>query len=371
MNYKSYSDLSTDILGGIHKVPSTIQLVVGIPRSGMVPAYMIGAQLNLPVTSLSEFISGDFGEVGERVIRVDIENINHVLIVDDSIYSGTALNKAKTKLKTKGLDIHFHYCAIYSATKENSFLDFYFKYLPQPRVFQWNYKNHFLITKSCIDIDGVLCVDPTDEENDDGGKYREFLLNAKPLFIPSYFIPCLVTSRLEKHRIETETWLLKHKVNYGELIMLDLPNAEQRRKLGIHAKFKAEVYANRKEEFFIESNWEQAKKIFKITNKSVFCTYNDVLIKTYTDIVYYENAIKYSNRFFNDIFSDKSEIGIKFQQLKMDYDALDIKNQKLNSKLLRIENNKWIKFSKYSLKMKLIFLMRLFLKKIRISSFKE
>ena len=51
MNYKSYSDLSIDILEGISKVPSSIQLVVGIPRSGMIPAYMIAAQLNLPVTS--------------------------------------------------------------------------------------------------------------------------------------------------------------------------------------------------------------------------------------------------------------------------------------------------------------------------------
>lgn len=371
MNYKSYADLSIDILEEIQKVPSSIQLVVGIPRSGMVPAYMIGAQLNLPVVSLSEFLSGQYGMVGERVIRVDLENISHVLIVDDSINSGTALNKTKTQIKAKNLDIHFHYCAIYSATKDNSFLDFYFKYLPQPRVFQWNYKNHFINTKSCIDIDGVLCVDPTDDQNDDGEKYREFLLKAKPLFIPSYFIPCLVTSRLEKYRIETETWLVKHKVNYGELIMLNLSSAKERRALGVHAKFKAEIFANRDEEFFIESSWEQAKEIFKITNKSVFCTQNDVLIKNYTDIFYFENAKNYSDRFLNDVFSDKSELGIKFQQLKMAFDTLEVKNQRLNSKIIRIENNKWFLFSKYSLKRKFLFLIQLTLKKMGIISSKE
>ena len=48
-----------------------------------------------------------------------------------------------------------------------------------------------------MDIDGVLCADPTPEENDDGEKYRHFLLNAPPLFIPKVTIGTLVTSRLE------------------------------------------------------------------------------------------------------------------------------------------------------------------------------
>lgn len=366
MNYKSYADLSIDILQEIQKVPSNIQLIVGVPRSGMVPAYMIAAQLNLPVTSLSSYLSGNYGSVGERLLRVDLDTISHVLIVDDSIYTGSAINKAKLELQEKGLNVHYHFCAIYSSSKNMPYVDFYFKYLPHPRSFQWNYKNHFLNTKACFDIDGVLCVDPTDAQNDDGTNYLKFLLNAKPLFIPSKKIPCLVTSRLEKYRPETEAWLAKHKVDYETLIMLNLPSADQRRALKIHAKFKAEVYGKRDEEFFVESSWEQAKTIFKITKKPVFCTFNDVLIKTYTDIVYYENALKYTDRHFNDIFSDTSEISQKYQQLRMDYDALDKKNQILSNKILKLENNNWVLFSKYSLKKKLLFLMHLFFKKLRI-----
>lgn len=366
MNYKSYADLSIDILEGISIVPTSIQLVIGIPRSGIVPAYMIAAQLNLPVVSLNEYLTGSYGATGERLLRIDVDNIKEVLIVDDSVYTGSAMVKAKLQLGESDLEVKYHFCAIYSSSKDMPFVDFYFSHLPHPRAFQWNYKNHFLITQSCIDIDGVLCVDPSDEENDDGEKYRQFLLNAKPLFIPSYRIPCIVTSRLEKYRKETESWLLKNKVDFGELIMLDLPNAKKRRELKIHAKFKAEVYTNREEEFFFESNWNQAKEIHIITKKKVFCTQNDVFIKTYTDIVYHENAIKYSNRFFNDIFSDNSEIGIRFQRLKMDYDNLEVRNQKLNSKLLRIQNNKWVLFSKYSFSKKLAFLMRLIFRKLSL-----
>jgi len=365
MNYKSYSNLSIDILNGIHKVPVSIQLVVGIPRSGMVPAYMIGAQLNLPVISLDEYLSGNYGSIGERLTRIDLKSITEILVVDDSIYSGKAITKAKDRLNEKNFKGQYYFCAIYSATKNNLLLDFYFNYLPQPRVFQWNYKNHFIATKSCYDIDGVLCVDPTDNENDDGANYRQFISSTKPLFIPNYKISCLVTSRLEKYRPETESWLYKHDVNYEELIMLDLPSAKKRRELKIHAKFKAEVFSNRSEEYFVESNWEQAKVIFKLTNKPVFCVQNDVFIKTYTDIVYYENAKKYSNRFLNDVFSDVSELGSKFQQLKMNFDDLEIKNQTLQYKIKKIETNKWILFSKLNFKQKFFFIIDLGLHKIK------
>lgn len=44
--------------------------------------------------------------------------------------------------------------------------------------------NHGILKKACLDIDGVLCVDPTPEENDDGPRYREFLLTPNPYSFP-------------------------------------------------------------------------------------------------------------------------------------------------------------------------------------------
>ena len=34
--------------------------------------------------------------------------------------------------------------------------------------------NHTTLEKACFDIDGVLCVDPADEQNDDGENYTDF-----------------------------------------------------------------------------------------------------------------------------------------------------------------------------------------------------
>ena len=67
----------------------------------------------------------------------------------------------------------------------------------------------------------LSCVDPTPEENDDGPRYREFLLNAQPLFIPRTEVGTLFTSRLEKYRPEIMAWLKKNHVKYDKLVMLD------------------------------------------------------------------------------------------------------------------------------------------------------
>ena len=147
-------------------------------------------------------------------------------------------------------------------------------------MFQWNYLNHINIETSCFDMDGVLCEDPTDEQNDDGEKYIEFLINARPLFIPQYKIRAIVTSRLEKYRTYTEDWLKKHNVMYENLYMLNLPNKEARIKANAHAKFKSKVYKKlSKTKYFYESDREQAIEIFNLTGKPTICVGTDEIFQ--------------------------------------------------------------------------------------------
>ena len=121
-----------------------------------------------------------------------------------------------------------------------------------------------------------LCVDPTAEENDDGEKYRRFILNARPLFVPNDKVKALVTSRLEKYRPETERWLAENGVKYEKLYMLDLPSREERIRRGAHASFKAEIYKKLKDaHLFIESNPLQAAEIRRLSGKPVICTETD------------------------------------------------------------------------------------------------
>ncbi|MGE6328533.1 phosphoribosyltransferase, partial [Psychrobacter pacificensis] len=99
MKYKSFANLSQDIIQNLFKLHSeNYDLVVGIPRSGMIPAYMIGLYLNINVTSLDAFIENRKLTSGitrkTKTNLVFAQDAKRVLLVDDSINTGKSLVSA-------------------------------------------------------------------------------------------------------------------------------------------------------------------------------------------------------------------------------------------------------------------------------------
>lgn len=276
-NFRTFGDMAQCIRKNITKIPFDFDRIVGIPRSGMIPAYMIALFLNKKACSLDELMQNTSLSSGySREIETN-EKLEKILVVDDSVHSGVALSKTKEKIaRCPHLkNVKIRYLAIYAREQAIGLVDYYFEIVPVPRLFQWNYLNVNVNERSCFDIDGVLCVDPTAEENDDGEKYRNFILNARPLYIPKYKIKALVTSRLEKYRAETEEWLHKNHVQYEKLYMLDLPNKEARIKMGAHGTFKAKIFAQTNAELFVESEPKQAEEIARLSGKPCICVGND------------------------------------------------------------------------------------------------
>ena len=97
-------------------------------------------------------------------------------------------------------------------TNSSCTIDYFYRYLPLPRIFEWNLFHHPILEQTCVDIDGVLCNDPEESENDDGPKYEQFLRTVKPIYIPTKEIGWLVTCRLEKYRELTAEWLERNSV---------------------------------------------------------------------------------------------------------------------------------------------------------------
>jgi uncharacterized HAD superfamily protein len=293
MNFRNISDLNQTILREIHKIPRDFDLIVGVPRSGMMPANLLALYLNLPYTDLHSFINGHIYKAGERGQYFDIKQFKKVLVVDDSVASGSAMIKCKDSLAHLESEFELKYCAIYVIPGKQHFVDYAFEFVGIPRYFQWNIFNHSTLDKACFDIDGVLCVDPTPEQNDDGPKYRDFVLNATPLYIPKAKLGSLVTSRLEKYRSETETWLKNNGVKYDKLVMLDLPNAKARQKANNHGTHKANEYKKSHYNLFFESELHQALEINRITKKPVFCTQNFEMIFDSQSLKYNIKSGKY------------------------------------------------------------------------------
>lgn len=297
MNYRSTADLVRSIRENLYKLPRDIDLIVGIPRSGMLAANIIALNLNLKFTDLSGLLGNAQLRQGQtRYSRfLDLEkpiDANHILVVDDSIESGGSLVKVKELIEKTGRNHKITYCVIYASSHSVNRVDVYFEIVQQPRLFEWNILHRPFLSECCIDIDGVLCIDPTEEENDDGSAYQYFLINARPLVIPSYSIGHLVTSRLEKYRKETEIWLNKQGVVYDQIHMLDLPDADTRRRLGCHAAFKADIYRKlRHAKLFIESEPRQAMEIANTAGKPVLCFTTQQLFQPGLSYPFIENEV--------------------------------------------------------------------------------
>ena len=293
MNYRNIRQLNDVILQRLNVIPRDIDLIVGVPRSGMLPANLLALYLNRPYTDIHSFMNGHIYKAGARGQFFDTNQFKKILVVDDSVASGSALNEVKTNLQDLSSKFDIKYCAVYVIPGKEKVVDYYFEVVPLPRYFQWNILNHTSLEKACFDIDGVLCVDPTPEQNDDGEKYTDFVLNAQPLFIPGAKIGTIVTSRLEKYRSQTEQWLKAHNVKYDDLIMLDLPDMAARQKANNHGDHKAKAYMSKPYVLFVESELNQAIAINRIAKKPVLCTANFEMIFDEESILYNLKSGKY------------------------------------------------------------------------------
>ena len=270
MNYRSINALNRLVLEWIPRLPRDLDLIVGVPRSGMLVANLLALHANLPFTDIEGLLSGRLSHHGRRSKSPRMDEKRQVLIVDDSLNTGGQLRKLRDRVAAAALAHEIRYAVAYVRPGTESLVDFHGEVLDNPRVFEWNLLHHSILLGSCLDIDGALCADPTSEINDDGPRYCDFLQNALPLIIPSVPVGWLVTSRLEKYRALTEQWLAKHGVEYRELIMMDAQD-KAARVAQSHGAFKAAVYRSTGADLFIESDALQAIEIASLTGSPVFC----------------------------------------------------------------------------------------------------
>lgn len=263
---KTLQDLSQDIMDNLYKIPHDIDLVVGIPRSGLMAGLIIANYLNVPCTSLNSFTHNIPTTCGRyKMKNLRKKDIVKVLVVDDVIGTGTEIRLAKEALSGIAGRYSFIYLVVYSHSSKLNHTDIYLEECSIPRIFQWNLFNHPRY-KICWDMDGVICRNPTKEEMNNVVKYKNFLSKVEPMIIPTMPIHCIISGRLEKYRELTEKWLSKYNIQYENLILLDVSID--------HAIHKANNFKAVKGDIFIESNTRQAIKIAELAKKIVFCTEN-------------------------------------------------------------------------------------------------
>lgn len=282
MKYITLADLTTAVRKNIWKIPHDIDFVIGIPRSGMLPATIIAEFINVPLIDLHSLCRGGIPSGGNRLslVKKQTKDRMKVLVVDDTVFSGTSMKAARKVLEPLEEKIDLVYCAAFLEGPGENTIDIY---LEDVRMYTNNYKDiviyeynifhHYAPTSMCCmyDIDGVFCMDPPDERDEE--TYRDYIANAVPLFVPKVPIGKIVTYRLQKNEQITKDWLERHGIRYGKLIMFPAQTWEERNATGITPEqMKAEAYMNDDQsKLFIESNDWQARRIWEISKKPVLC----------------------------------------------------------------------------------------------------
>lgn len=279
MNYKTYQDLSDCIRRNIWKVPKDVELIVGVPRSGMIPALMIAELLNKRCTDIDSFVEGKVFSCGGRGNLIRKNEITKVLVLDDTVFGGGAMKRAKEKVASRSEMFDIIFGCIYAEGKNaKSFVDIWFEdnYRPGPHwLYEWNILHHYEdVSKfSMWDIDGLICKEPPFDT--DRKAYEDYLPDAVPMIIPTTEVGAIVTYRLEMYRDVTERWLKEQGITYRELRMFDAPDRETRGRLEQPCDYKARIYRCATwAKLFFESSKYQAERIHHLTGKPVF-SYED------------------------------------------------------------------------------------------------
>jgi len=277
LNFRSIEHLNLAIVNNLDKIRSlNIDLIVGIPRSGMLPASLIATHLQLPFVDVDGYNSHRWYIRNKKVtVPSDIPNKPlRVLLVDDTINTGNAMRNVLGSLrKSNDTVIKF---AVYGSPKNRlEDIDFVCEECPLPRAFQWNIWKHNDAKNWATDMDGVLCRDPSKRENDKGPRLEQFYRTADTKFLFTKPIKYVITSREEHFRKVTEEWLSKNNIAYEKLIMKPTGNPGGNQ---AHGEYKAAMLNQMSEiQLYIESDPKQAKVISQLINIPIWCTDNQKL----------------------------------------------------------------------------------------------
>lgn len=273
MRYRSVSDMAALIRGNLHRVPADVDLIVGVPRSGILPAVTIALLLNLRYADLDNLCEGRLAgagstKPGSRLIS-DLAEARHILVVDDSLNRGYAMQEVRARLAKAGITARVSLAAIYVVPGGDAEVDIALETVPLPRVFEWNLPHHVYLRRACVSFEGALCRSPSAIERRCPAAYARFLDEAPPLMRPTQRIACVLSAGSEQHRAQVGAWLGRHGIVHERLVMLDLPDPHGAADPAGPALVKARFYGASKHMLFIEGDDRQSVTIAQISGKPV------------------------------------------------------------------------------------------------------
>lgn len=254
--------------------PDRYDLVVGVPRSGLMVASLIACKLGLPLTTPDNSLN----QIWSSRLMSKQDNFKHVLLVDDSVSSGRSITEGLSALKSiLGQNIKISTAALIVSPESLNKVDLFYKIIPKPRLFEWNmlHSNKQMIIAS--DLDGVLCPEPPPGIDLDPQNYNNWIRNVNPYMIPNFELEAVVTNRLSDYRDETEIWLKKNGVKYKHLMMWEENNLGPKKQSDI-SRHKVSALLKVKPDIYWESQFKEGEKINQQTKIPTLCLDQKIIL---------------------------------------------------------------------------------------------
>lgn len=261
LRFISCSELMHDLDTWVPSLADDYDVIVGVPRSGLLAASAIALKLGKPLS-----VPDRFPEIVWQSEQMrPLSEISRVLLIDDSVSTGKALARAKASLARTAPEVRISTAAVYVTDEGRALVDAYHAVVPRPRLFEWNMLHAKRGTLG-VDFDGVLSEDCPRGLVAGTEAYGAWLISARPYLIPHFEIDCIVSNRLEAYRADTEAWLARHGVRYKKLILAPEKNEEDK------VAHKAGILARERLALFWESSRSEAEALWKRTGTPILCT---------------------------------------------------------------------------------------------------
>jgi uncharacterized HAD superfamily protein len=249
----------------------------------MMCAIILAELLNKDVATLYDLVAGHTMGCGGRSMLIKKNKSKKVLMVDDTVFNGTSINKYRHLIEMRNFPFKFIYACIFAEGEyAKEMVDIYFEDIydkdQKLYLYEWNILHHYEHKTKffMFDMDGVLCKEPPDERRME--EYEAYIKDAVPIVVPTTRVGAIVTYRMEKYRGVTEAWLKRWGIECGELRMCSAADYHQRTLTIRPDVFKGEIYREAKwAQLFIESSAYQAQMINTISGKPVWCYENGVM----------------------------------------------------------------------------------------------
>jgi len=271
---------SRKLMDDVHKlaamIPPDTSRIIGVARSGVLPASLVAMLLHLPLSVVRQSM-GDMIETGNGWrLTGNTGGKGPPVVIDDTVMTGNSFKQVMPIVwKTYPTAIC---AAVYVNPDARQKPDLWVRDLPWPHILEWNAPNSVLSDSSAFDFDGIFCRDCGPGEDDDGERYKNFLRTAEPtsFVVRKTVIPLIVTGRMEKYRTETMDWLARHGMAVKSLVMWN--GSFRGRTLSAITDYKARHYREFmrqrlriKPALFFESDAAQAEMIAHKANGIVVC----------------------------------------------------------------------------------------------------